>query len=257
MREAPSVKILHFFNSSLHIGRSSGRVTILLMGKTGQGKSRTINKLAGAPLLKTGGDESTTKEVQRVKIPVVHQGVAVELALDDTPGFDDAAVRDRDRNAVIFHRYCERFSLFTNEQEVNELVDFLHVIGCSEFVPTFRSTLRLAAFPNLIMLVTTWKSIQRDTKNEPHEFQSPIGRTIWTLLQSGLYDAHRPNVIVVVTGPRIIPSKAVRSNVEISQNLSGQGFAILSGLELAVAKNFPICPDGGTGLFTTSSLSGL
>jgi hypothetical protein len=49
------------------------------------------------------------------------------------------------------------------------------------------------------MLVTTWKSIQRDAENEPHEFQSPIGRTIWTLLQSGLYDAYRPNVIVVVT----------------------------------------------------------
>ena len=53
---------------------------MLLMGRSGSGKSRTINKLVGSSLLETRRYSSTTKEVQRVTIPAVQGDVIFDHA---------------------------------------------------------------------------------------------------------------------------------------------------------------------------------
>jgi tetratricopeptide (TPR) repeat protein len=59
--------------------------------------------------------------------------------------------------------------------------------------------LRRKTYPNAILLVTSWDSIQEDAHNDPEHFTSPIGKTMLTLSVSNLVDFERPNVIVVVT----------------------------------------------------------
>ncbi|KAF8337862.1 hypothetical protein F5887DRAFT_521725 [Amanita rubescens] len=54
-------------------------------------------------------------------------------------------------------------------------------------------------FPHVILLVATWDSITPDSHNEPAYFISAIGKSVFSLTNSGLVDLRRSNVIVVVT----------------------------------------------------------
>ncbi|KAJ7785040.1 hypothetical protein DFH07DRAFT_934929 [Mycena maculata] len=160
-------------------GRHYDQAVILLVGHSGHGKSKTINRLIGHNLLEVGRVNklgSTTKVVQRVKMPVPasNREPAVTLALDDTPGYADNTYDDRGANLALTKIYQERY---------------------------FSENARLPwrRYPNVILLVTSWNTITGDAHNTPEHFTSPIGLTMFKLSHAGLVDLHRTNVIVVVT----------------------------------------------------------
>ena len=192
------MSILVKYASGLSTGRLCGTVVILLMGKSGSGKSRTVNKLVGSNLLDTGRYASTTKEVQRVTIPAVQNDIELDLSFDDTPGLEDTTFSDREQNTVLFQKYCRTFSSATREKEAEEFLSICEGIGhghISKCSPTFRHRV----FPNAILVTASWNSIKHDAQNDVNSFTSDIGKSLQYLFSSGLYDSERPNVVVIVT----------------------------------------------------------
>ncbi|KAJ6561733.1 hypothetical protein B0H19DRAFT_1287009 [Mycena capillaripes] len=166
-------------NCARETGRYYDQAIILLVGHSGHGKSKTINRLIGHDLLQVGRVNklgSTTKAVQRVKMPVPASNIepAVTLALDDTPGYADNTYDDRGANLALITIYQERY--------------FSENAG----LPWRR-------YPNIILLVTSWNTITVDAYNAPECFTSPIGQSMFKLSHAGLVDLRRANVIVVVT----------------------------------------------------------
>ncbi|KAJ7348406.1 hypothetical protein DFH08DRAFT_1079885 [Mycena albidolilacea] len=166
-------------NWARETGRHYDQAIILLVGHSGHGKSKTINRLIGHNLLQVGRIDklgSTTKAVQRVKMPVPASNIepAVTLALDDTPGYADNTYDDRGANLTLIKIYQERY--------------FSESAG-----------LQWRRYPNIILLVTSWNTITVDAYNAPEYFTSPVGQSMFKLSHAGLVDLRRTNVIVVVT----------------------------------------------------------
>ncbi|KAJ7440314.1 hypothetical protein B0H11DRAFT_546372 [Mycena galericulata] len=153
------------------IKRDRSQAVILLVGQSGHGKSKTINRLIGQDLLRIGQSTlgSTTKAIQRVKVVSTSKttSTTVTVAFDDTPGLEDTTYLDRKTNAALMHRYKEKY---------------------------FRDI-----FPNVILLVASWDSIIPDAHNKVSHFTSAIGRSMYNLFLSGLVDGDRTNVLVVIT----------------------------------------------------------
>ncbi|KAJ7040040.1 hypothetical protein C8F04DRAFT_1178394 [Mycena alexandri] len=148
-------------------GRHYDQAVILLVGYSGHGKSKTINRLIGHDLLEV---------VQRVKMPVPASNTepAVTLAFDDTPGYADNTYHDRGPNLALTKIYQERY--FSEN-----------------------ATIPWRRYPNVVLLVTSWNTITVDAHNSPENFTSPIGQTMFKLSHAGLVDLYRTNIIVVVT----------------------------------------------------------
>ncbi|KAJ7121586.1 hypothetical protein C8R44DRAFT_167341 [Mycena epipterygia] len=160
---------------ALAVGRHADQAIVLLVGHSGHGKSKTINRLLGQDLLPIGKSTlgSTTKVIQRVKLPAhsSNTGVTVTIAFDDTPGFEDTTHSDRDANASLMRRYTQLcFSRGSHR-----------------------------TYPNVILLVASWDSITPDAHNEPQHFTSALGKSMYNLSLSDLIDHSRTNVVVVVT----------------------------------------------------------
>ncbi|KAJ7700603.1 hypothetical protein B0H16DRAFT_1834858 [Mycena metata] len=153
------------------IKRDPRQAVILLVGQSGHGKSKTINRLIGQDLLRIGQSTlgSTTKAIQRVKVVTTSKTISttVTVAFDDTPGLDDTTYLDRKTNAALMHKYKEKYF-----QDI---------------------------FPNIILLVASWDSIMPDAHNKVSHFTSAIGRSMYNLFLSGLVDADRANVLVAIT----------------------------------------------------------
>ncbi|KAJ7115296.1 hypothetical protein C8R44DRAFT_794396 [Mycena epipterygia] len=160
---------------ALGIGRHAEQAVVLLVGHSGHGKSKTINRLLGHELMYVGKSTlgSTTKVIQRVKLPVhnIDTGVTVTIAFDDTPGLEDTTYVDREANASLMRRYKQQY-----------------------FPGGGRQT-----YPNVILLIASWPSITPDAHNEPHHFTSAVGKSMYNLYLSGLVDPDRTNVVLVVT----------------------------------------------------------
>ncbi|KAF7372446.1 Protein hedgehog [Mycena venus] len=168
-------------------GRHPTEAVILLVGQSGHGKSKTINRLLGQNILEVGklANGSTTKDIQRVKVPVYNRdtGVTITLAFDDTPGGADTSYRDRALNSALIRIYKDRCFPDT------KLIDS----------PPSSHGERRQTYPNIILLVASWDSIKTDAHNPPANFTSPLGQSMYNLSCSGLVDHSRTNVVVVVT----------------------------------------------------------
>ncbi|KAJ7307738.1 hypothetical protein DFH08DRAFT_824051 [Mycena albidolilacea] len=168
-------------------GRNTTEAVILLVGQSGHGKSKTINRLLGQKFLEVGkrAAGSTTKNIQRVKIPVFNRGtgVTVTLAFDDTPGGADTSYSDRASNSALIRIYKDRY--FPDTQPI-------------DFSSASREE-RHQTYPNIILLVASWDSIKTDAHNPPAQSTSPLGQSIYNLSCSGLVNHSRTNVVVVVT----------------------------------------------------------
>ncbi|KAJ7457138.1 hypothetical protein B0H11DRAFT_2243673 [Mycena galericulata] len=153
-------------------GRHATRAVILLIGLTGHGKSKTINRLVGQDLLPMGKSTlgSTTKVIQRITLNSfnVTSAANITVAFDDTPGLEDTTYSDREANRALLYEYQKQ---------------------------QFPSGI----YPNIILLVASWDSITVDAHNDPHHFTSALGKSMYNLTLSGLVDPKRPNVVVVVT----------------------------------------------------------
>jgi hypothetical protein len=54
-------------------------------------------------------------------------------------------------------------------------------------------------YPDAILLVASWESITPDANNDPVDFTSAVGNSMYSLFSSGLVDHTRANVVIVVT----------------------------------------------------------
>ncbi|KAK7065105.1 protein hedgehog [Favolaschia claudopus] len=159
--------------AALSIKRHPEQAVILLVGQSGHGKSKTINRLIGQDLLRVGQISASAlnirKVIQRVKVncPSKIGSASLTVVFDDTPGLDDTTYLDRKTNAALMQRYKEKY--FSD------------------------------IFPNVILLVAAWDSITPDAHNKVSHFTSPVGRSMYNLSLSGLVDSERPNVVVVIT----------------------------------------------------------
>ncbi|KAJ7121587.1 hypothetical protein C8R44DRAFT_736379 [Mycena epipterygia] len=165
-------------------GRHPDQAVILLLGHSGHGKSKTINRLLGQNLLTVGRTTlgSTTKDIQRVQVPVYYNPdtkVNVTLAFDDTPGDADTVQSDRTKNSSLVQIYKEQYFPDT--------------------IPSDSLGVRHKTYPNIILLITSWDTITIDAHNPPDKFTSPVGISMYKLSSSGLVDDARTNVVVVVT----------------------------------------------------------
>ncbi|MCD6304103.1 MAG: 50S ribosome-binding GTPase [Planctomycetes bacterium] len=82
---------------------------VVVIGRTGAGKSSLINMLHGKPVLATGPVASTTRRVEGVRTKVCHR----EVVLVDTPGYGEVltAKRYADGLAHWFKRHQDEVSL--------------------------------------------------------------------------------------------------------------------------------------------------
>ncbi|KAJ7729763.1 hypothetical protein B0H16DRAFT_1893779 [Mycena metata] len=153
-------------------GRHATKAVVLLLGLTGHGKSKTINRLVGQDLLPMGRSTlgSTTKVIHRITLNSFNKtsAASIPVEIDDTPGLEDTTYRDREANRALLTEYQ-------------------------------RQQFPSGIYPNVILLVASWDSITVDAHNEPHNLTSAIGKSMYHLKLSGLVDIKRPNVVVVVT----------------------------------------------------------
>ncbi|KAJ7220962.1 hypothetical protein C8J57DRAFT_1393448 [Mycena rebaudengoi] len=160
-----------YSNAAKRVRRNGQQVVILLAGNRGHGKSKTINRLIGQELLSVGRVTlgSTTKVIQRVQVRSKSKELSSEItvAFDDTPSLEDNTADDQPLNAALFHTY--------------KLKHFPNI------------------YPNVILLVVAWESITPDAHRKPTDFESALGKTIYTLYCSNLVDDQRTNIVVVVT----------------------------------------------------------
>ncbi|THV00787.1 hypothetical protein K435DRAFT_931676 [Dendrothele bispora CBS 962.96] len=166
--------------------RSLDQAVILLVGQSGHGKSKTVNRLVGHPLLAVGKPTagSTTKGIQRVTVNVREEDntdsrLSKTVAFDDTPGYEDTTYSDREENAWLMGEYKRKYF---SDQSLN------------------RSSFQSGAdiFPNVILLIAEWKSVTPDVHNSPN-FTSSAGKSMLNLRDSGLVDLRRNNVVIVIT----------------------------------------------------------
>ncbi|KAK7040494.1 protein hedgehog [Favolaschia claudopus] len=153
------------------VRRNAKQAVILVVGHTGHGKTKTINRLLGKNLFTLGRTPlgSATKIIQRARVTNTSAELAVEItvAFDDTPPLNDTTYEDREWNASLLSQYKR------------------------EHFPEI--------YPNVILLVANWESVSPDAHNDPSHFTSAIGDTIYSLYTSDLVDEQRANIVVVVT----------------------------------------------------------
>jgi len=136
---------------------------LMVMGKTGAGKSNFLNKLAGkdsqAELFHVGHElESCTKEPSCAAIDV--QGR--QILLVDTPGFDDTYRSDKEILESITNWMEDSYK---QGLRVNAVV-FLHMISeipvdgpALQTFHVFMSAIGKACFPNVVMCTTRWEDV--------------------------------------------------------------------------------------------------
>src|SRR6202042_61079 len=99
-------------------------------------------------------------------------------SIDDTPGLEDTVTAHRERNTTIVQNYSKTYY---PEVSCASISDYGHDV-------------RGKTYPNVIFLVASWDSIKEDD-NDPHDFTSSIGKTIYHLQRSGLHDDRHQNII--------------------------------------------------------------
>jgi hypothetical protein len=105
----------------------------------------------------------------------------VTLAFDDTPGDADTDYEDRAVNTNLIRIYKEHY--FPNSKPTG-----------NSLPEVCRQT-----YPNVILLVASWRTITPDAHNGPTTFTSALGKSMYSLSCSDLVDRDRTNVIVVIT----------------------------------------------------------
>jgi len=114
-----------------HKGNTEGPLVVML-GRTGVGKSSLINMLAGEPMMKVGAVASTTRTVEIVRTSI--GGVSAGFA--DTPGFGEAhtspGYEKRLRNWIMHHRSKIRLLVLVLQADNKGYADdhaFLHQLS--------------------------------------------------------------------------------------------------------------------------------
>ena len=175
---------LYSFNA-LKIGRPLNSAVIVLFGKTGMGKSTTVNSLFATEVgirAETGDTKSVTSSVhvygKSLKATGANPPFEAYLKIVDTPG-----ILDTDRKQ-------EPFNYQTILNFVTDSSDLKQPIQSEDFV-------RKSVYPNIILLI--FKA--GDSRMEGPD--SDASKCIKALKASGLVDEKHNNIIIVITAAGI------------------------------------------------------
>ena len=160
-------ELLEYIRNSIEIGRSFSRVSILLVGTAGVGKSATVNHLLGIDLAETSETKSETRSTKEFVVKGNDPKYEVEglsLGLVDTPGFCDTDGSKQEACNLL----CMR-----------------------EFFRTHDTLSK--CFPNLIFLIV------KATDNRIEGENSQLGKALRCIEQFCLVDVKYPNVVVILT----------------------------------------------------------
>lgn len=214
--------LARMYMGSLAAGRLPSLVTFFVLGDSGQGKSQTINRLVGEHVLDVGRDDSTTKIIQKVTVPTVQNSICIALAFTDSPGLSDTTVADRARNQAALEAFQR---IFTERDRTDEIEELDRLLAPDASLSRKTVPLRGQAYPNVILLVASWRTVKKDAQNSIPELVSPMGHAIQALGQLRLYDSQRPNVIFVVTRAISDPRDYLESDDEKSSKFKKEWLA--------------------------------
>jgi GTP-binding protein EngB required for normal cell division len=173
-------------NSSKWAGRSFNRVTTILLGQSGHGKSSTVNHLLGVTMATTSDNKSETRATTEFKLVGEEPSLAVSdlnLSLVDTPGFGDTA------------------GLKQEACNLTSIENFLNIISLGNRV-----------YPNMILIVFSATENRFDDKNSA--FCKAL-REVGTL---NIVDKERPNVILVITHICLLSPKTAKEKIKRISN---------------------------------------
>ena len=159
-------------SSADSLKRCRERVSILLIGSTGAGKSATINHLLDTDqvVAKTGSSEPETRATLEYLVTVIgHDNEAsnLKLGIIDTPGVNDPRGIKQDAcNLNSMKHFFETHQLYSNQDKY---------------------------YPNLIFLIVSANEHRIDGND------SGLANTLRVLKELHVVDEHHPNVVAVVT----------------------------------------------------------
>ena len=157
---------------SKHASRSSNQATIFLYGKSGDGKSSTLNCLFDTKVIPTHSAKSETKTVTEygcsLSSPLVQTGLSVSFI--DTPGYGDVDGEDDDGENVA------KISHFINEHP--ELGN---------------SKKKVQVYPNIVLVVVS------ASDHRLCGIYAAFSKMLHVLSKLNVVDRLHPNVVIAVT----------------------------------------------------------
>ena len=183
--------------------RSSNQTTIFLYGKSGDGKSSTLNYLFDTDIIQAKRGGSITREVTEyrctVKSSLLSEKV-LNVSFIDTPGFGDTGGEDAD---------------VENLAKISHFIDTHPELGNSKH--------QVRIYPNIVLIVLS------AADNRLCGIYSTFSRMLHVLSKLNVVDKFHPNVVIAVTHAmhfsRVKYAEGTKWIKEVCRNLTQAHFS--------------------------------
>ncbi|KAF2127836.1 hypothetical protein P153DRAFT_344245 [Dothidotthia symphoricarpi CBS 119687] len=159
----------------------ANRGMILIMGCTGSGKSYFINKLADSSVVEGHGLRSETKTCDVVRVGVGRH----EIAVVDTPGFDDTSRSDAEILEGIVEFLCAQYELGIPLKGIiymHRITDVRMSGSAQRYFDIFRRVCGEQNLSNVVLLTTMWSELKDEGKGLQRERE--LRRDFWNDMES-------------------------------------------------------------------------
>ena len=169
--------------------RSNDQATILLYGKSGDGKSTTLNYLFGSDIIPTSEESSKTQKVTEYGCSIKDSGrIGTKIGFIDTPGLFDTDGTEKDSE---------------------------NMFKISQFIGTHPKLHKDSKrnYPNIVLVVIS------ATDRRLFGISSTFSTMLHVLTNLNVVDIFHPNVVIVVTNAMYFPKdKYIQKSSDIKRN---------------------------------------